>query len=49
MLVVGEKEVAENNVSVRSRDKGEIGSIKLDEFIASISKEIESRESVIQN
>lgn len=49
MLIVGEKEVEENNVSVRSRDKGEIGSIKLDEFIASISKEIESRESIIQN
>ncbi|EQH77942.1 His/Gly/Thr/Pro-type tRNA ligase C-terminal domain-containing protein, partial [Clostridioides difficile] len=49
MLIVGEKEVADNNVSVRSRDKGEIGSIKLDEFIASISKEIESRESIIQD
>ena len=43
MLIVGEKEAAENNVSVRSRDNGEIGSISLDEFIATISKEVEER------
>lgn len=47
MLIVGEKEVVDNNVFVRLRDKGEIGSIKLDEFIVSILKEIELRESII--
>ena len=36
MLVVGEKEQENNEISVRSRDKGEIGSISIDEFIESI-------------
>ncbi|WFD09532.1 threonine--tRNA ligase [Tepidibacter hydrothermalis] len=39
MLVVGEKEQENNEISVRSRDKGEVGSISVDEFIESILKE----------
>ena len=47
MLIVGEKEQEENTVSVRSRDKGEVGSINLDEFIEIITKEIEERINVL--
>ena len=47
MLIVGEKEQEENTVSVRSRDKGEVGSINLDEFIEIITKEIEERVNVL--
>ncbi len=43
MLIVGEKEENEKTISVRSRDKGEVGSISVDEFVEMISKEIEER------
>ncbi len=43
MLIVGEKEESEKTISVRSRDKGEVGSISVDEFVEMISKEIEER------
>lgn len=49
MLVVGEKEVEAKAVSVRSRDKGEMGSLALDEFVAMICKEVEDKVNVIQN
>jgi threonyl-tRNA synthetase len=41
MLVIGEKEVENDLVSVRSRDDGDLGQIKVDEFIAKIKKEVE--------
>ncbi len=44
MLVVGEKEEAEGLVSVRSRYAGDEGSMLLDNFINSISKEIRTKE-----
>ncbi|RDY24120.1 threonine--tRNA ligase [Romboutsia maritimum] len=48
MIVVGEKEEAENKVSVRSRDNGEMGSLELSEFMETLSKEVEDRVNVIQ-
>ena len=48
MLVVGEKEVEAKAVSVRSRDKGEMGSLALDEFIAMVCQEVEDKVNVIQ-
>ncbi|MBQ4638247.1 MAG: threonine--tRNA ligase [Clostridia bacterium] len=33
MLVIGDKEAAEGNVSVRARGKGDIGTMKADEFV----------------
>ncbi len=36
MLIVGDKEVEENKVSVRSREDGDIGSIPLDDFLKDI-------------
>lgn len=40
MLVVGDKEVQENTVSVRSRKEGDIGSMSLDTFIAKAADEV---------
>ena len=48
MLIVGEKEVNEKKVSVRSRDNGEMGAIEVEEFIANVLKEVEERTNVIQ-
>ncbi len=43
MLIVGEKELETETISVRSRDKGELGSQNLDDFIAQVISEIENR------
>jgi threonyl-tRNA synthetase len=40
MLVVGEKEMANDTVSVRKRGFGDQGSIKIDEFVKKINEEI---------
>ena len=42
MLVIGDKEVDANTVSVRSRKEGDIGAIKVEEFISKIKYEIEN-------
>lgn len=42
LLIVGEKEKKSKNVSVRDREKGDIGSQKIDKFIEKIKKEIEN-------
>lgn len=43
MLIVGKKEVADGVVSLRSRDKGDEGSRKLEEVVAKLKKQIEER------
>ncbi|KAB3535458.1 threonine--tRNA ligase [Alkaliphilus pronyensis] len=43
MLVLGDKEIEAESVAVRSRDKGEVGVVKTDEFIEDILKEINTR------
>ena len=43
MLVVGEKEMAEDAVAVRSRKEGDIGQVKVEEFIAKAKEEIEKK------
>lgn len=45
MLVVGEKEMNENKLSVRRQGKGDMGSQDIDAFIDMISDEIEHRKS----
>ncbi len=40
MLVVGEKEIEQNAVGVRSRSEGDMGAIKLDEFVEKVVDEI---------
>lgn len=44
MLIAGEKEQAESTVSVRARRDGDVGSMKLDEFLNMIQKRIETKE-----
>ena len=43
MLIVGDKEVEENAVSVRSRKDGDLGSKTCDEFIKFIKEEIDAK------
>ncbi len=43
MLVIGEKEVSEGSVSVRSRDTGEQVSMSLDDFVANLTAEIKEK------
>ena len=39
MLILGEKEVTEGNVGVRSREAGDIGAMDLDKFIQKVKEE----------
>jgi len=43
MLIVGEKEEADNKVAVRKQGDGDIGTFSLEEFAEIINKEIENR------
>jgi len=47
MLIVGDKEVDEKTISVRSRDKGELGAQEVDTFIEEIVREIKERENCL--
>jgi len=40
MIIVGDKEEKENNISVRKHQEGDLGSMKLEEFINKLNKEI---------
>ena len=40
MLVIGEKEMNENTVAVRSRKKGDMGAMSVDEFVAFADQQI---------
>ncbi len=44
MLIIGEKEQDSNSVGVRSREKGDIGAMKIEEFIEKILKEVQNYE-----
>jgi threonyl-tRNA synthetase len=46
MLVVGEKEVEERLVSIRSRDEGDQGQMKIDELVSKIVKEVEEKKKI---
>lgn len=41
MLIVGQKEKDENQVSVRSRDAGDLGSLDIQEFIQKLNNDVE--------
>lgn len=43
MLILGQKEVESNLISVRSRDNGDLGSISLDDFIEKLKIEIKDK------
>lgn len=43
LLVMGDKEIAADSVAVRERGKGDLGAMKIDEFIEKISEEIKTK------
>ena len=43
MIIVGDKEMNENKISLRTRKGGDLGAMSLDEFISKITAEIEKR------
>lgn len=43
MVILGDKEIEQNNISVRSRHEGDLGSSTIDEFIAKIKDETANR------
>ena len=45
MIVLGDKEMEAGQVAVRRRDKGDMGAIAADEFIATVKAEIENKTS----
>ncbi len=45
MLVIGEKEVAENQLAVRRQGKGDLGVQSVDSFINLVVDEIDNRKS----
>ena len=44
MLVIGDKEVENEQVAVRSRKEGDCGVMGVEDFVARITKEIENKE-----
>lgn len=44
MLVLGEKEAKEGVITVRSRDKGDLGTAQFDDFAAELAKIVENKE-----
>jgi len=45
MLVIGEKEMLENKVSIRRQGKGDAGQLLVSEFVTNICEEILNRVS----
>lgn len=45
MLIIGDKEIEQNVVAVRSRREGDIGKMSLEEFISKLNKEIEEKQN----
>jgi len=45
MLILGDKEIEQNMVAVRSRREGDIGKMTLEQFIAKLKKEIEEKQN----
>ena len=43
MMILGDKDIENNCVSIRARKQGDLGSMKLEEFIAKAVEEIETK------
>ena len=43
MLVVGDKDIENNTVSVRSRKEGDKGAMAIDDFIKAVKEEIDTK------
>lgn len=48
MLVIGDKEIEEKNIAVRSRDHGELGSMMIEDLLNKILDEINNKFTVMQ-
>ncbi|MBQ8223476.1 MAG: threonine--tRNA ligase [Bacteroidales bacterium] len=46
MLIVGEKEMNENSVSVRKHGQGDLGSMSAEEFVAMIDKQVKEEQKI---
>ena len=44
MVIVGDKDIENNTISIRSRKEGEIGAMKVQDFITAIVEEIEEKQ-----
>lgn len=49
MLVVGDKDIENNTVSVRSRKEGDKGAMAIDEFIKAVQRRNRHKENIIIN
>ena len=47
MLIIGDKEVEQNVVAVRSRDNGDLGTMSLDDFIAKVQEEVRTKANTL--
>ena len=45
MIIVGEKELNEGNISVRSRDLGDLGFKNTEDFLKELNEEIDSKKT----
>ncbi|WP_242849757.1 His/Gly/Thr/Pro-type tRNA ligase C-terminal domain-containing protein, partial [Clostridium novyi] len=43
MLVLGDKEMNENTIAVRSRKQGDLGAMQLVDFVAMVKKEVQEK------
>ena len=43
MIVIGDKDIENGAVSVRSRKEGEMGSMNVDDFVKMIVEEVETK------
>lgn len=49
MLVIGDNEVDQKNISVRSRDKGELGAMAIEDFLKDLIEEIETKAILLKD
>jgi threonyl-tRNA synthetase len=47
MLVIGDKEIENNNITIRTRDEGDIGSMETDAFIEMINEKIKTKSQTL--
>ncbi|HEY8688134.1 MAG TPA: threonine--tRNA ligase [Chitinophagaceae bacterium] len=47
MIVIGEREVNEEKISIRRQGKGDLGSKNVDEFIEMIKEEVKSKKAIV--
>ena len=47
MLVIGEREMNEEKISVRRQGKGDLGSKNLEEFVEMVNEEVESKRAFV--